>query len=41
MAKSDQVPWLNGDEQVTWFSLIGTLMRLPAASTRSCAVTPA
>jgi hypothetical protein len=28
MAKSDDVPWLDADEQAAWFSLIGTLMRL-------------
>ena len=31
MAKSDEAPWLNAEEQATWFSLIGTLIRLPAA----------
>ena len=31
MAKSDDVPWLDPEEQAAWFSLMGTLMRLPAA----------
>ena len=31
MAKSDDVPWLDDDEQAVWFSLMGTLMRLPSA----------
>jgi len=31
MAKSDDVPWLDDDEQAAWLSLMGTLIRLPAA----------
>ncbi|HYH50972.1 MAG TPA: MarR family transcriptional regulator [Acidimicrobiia bacterium] len=31
MAKSDDVPWLDDDEQAAWLSLMGTLVRLPAA----------
>ena len=31
MAKSDDVPWLDDDERAVWFSLMGTLMRLPSA----------
>lgn len=31
MAKSDDVPWLDDDEQAVWFSLVGVFMRLPSA----------
>ena len=31
MAKSDEVPWLDGDEQEVWLSLVAVLIRLPAA----------
>ena len=31
MAKSDDVPWLDDDEQAAWLSLMGTVIRLPAA----------
>jgi DNA-binding MarR family transcriptional regulator len=31
MAKSDDVPWLDDDEQEVWFSLVGVFMGLPAA----------
>ncbi|HEV3365372.1 MAG TPA: MarR family transcriptional regulator, partial [Acidimicrobiia bacterium] len=31
MTKSEDVPWLDDDEQAAWLSLMGTLIRLPAA----------
>ncbi len=31
MAKSDDVPWLDNDEQAVWMSFVGVIVRLPAA----------
>lgn len=31
MAEPDDVPWLDPEEQTTWLSLVGVLVRLPAA----------
>ena len=31
MTTSDEIPWLDSEEQEVWFSLIGVLMRLPSA----------
>ena len=31
MADTDDVPWLDGDEEAMWLRLIGVVVRLPAA----------
>ena len=31
MTKADKVPWLDGEEQEVWMSLVGVLIQLPAA----------